>query len=106
MTQAQRGRCRYQTQRKPKTSPHVPIKYVRLAAKLSIDEVIARIEDRTGRRYTRGAISAIENGHRGASSEVLEALEEAYELPLGAISTDYVPRAPRGRRATEEQVPA
>jgi hypothetical protein len=105
MTQAGRGRSKYETQREAKVPPHVPLKYIRLAFDLSIDTVIARIESETGRRYTRGAISAIENGHRGASSEILEAFELAYSLPLGAISTDYVPRAPRVKRAQEDQVP-
>ncbi|BBZ27613.1 hypothetical protein MMAD_19080 [Mycolicibacterium madagascariense] len=81
-----------------KDPPRVPIKYIRLAANLSIDAVIARIHQQTGRTYSRGSISAIENGHRGASSEVLRALELAYRLPLGSITTDYVPRAPRARR--------
>lgn len=79
--------------------PHVPIKYVRLAANLSIDDVLARIKEETGRLYTRGAISAIENGHRGASSEILEALEIAYDLPVGSISTSYIPRPPRVKRS-------
>ena len=82
-----------------KVPPRVPIKYIRLAANLSIDAVIARIHQQTGRTYSRGSISAIENGHRGASSEVLRALELAYRLPLGSITTEYVPRAPRVRRS-------
>lgn len=95
MSQGSHARSKYQSQREAKVPPHVPIKYVRIAAKLAIDDVIERIFEETGRRYTRGAISAIENGHRGASTEVLEALEIAYELPVGSISTSYVPRAPR-----------
>lgn len=104
MTQATGRASKYGSQRQPKTPPHVPIKYLRLAANLSIDTVIERIQKDTGRRYTRGAISAIENGHRGASCEVLEALEAALCLPIGAISTDYEPRPQRG--AVAEQVPA
>lgn len=93
---------KYENQRKPKVPPHVSIKYIRLAAGLSIDAVIAKIRDETGRTYTRGAISAIENGHRGASSEILEALESAYGLPVGSISTSYVPRAPRVKQPERE----
>lgn len=101
MTQASNGRSKYQSQREPKTPPHVPVKYLRVAANLSIDAVIDRIHEETGRRYTRGAISAIENGHRGASCEVLEALEAALSLPIGAISTDYEPRPQRGVQPEE-----
>lgn len=63
-----------------------------MAAGLTLDAVIDRIEQETGRRYTRGAISAVENGHHGAPSELLEALEIAYGLPYGAIDTLYRPR--------------
>ncbi|MFD9615530.1 hypothetical protein ACFWWS_39865 [Streptomyces sp. NPDC059083] len=63
-----------------------------MAAGLTLDAVIDRIEQETGRRYTRGAISAVENGHRGASNELIEALEIAYGLPHGAIDTLYRPR--------------
>ena len=61
-----------------------------------MDEVIGRIEQETGRRYTRGALSSIENGHRGASNELVEALEIAYGLPHGSIETTY-----RQRRVAE-----
>jgi transcriptional regulator with XRE-family HTH domain len=109
MTEALGARPKRENQRKAKLPPRVPIKFIRLAAHLSIDAVIARIHQHTGRTYSRGSISAIENGHRGASSEILEALEVAYSLPLGSISTDYVPRGPRGPRvksADVEQVSA
>jgi hypothetical protein len=107
VSEASRVQSKYRGQRGTKVPPHVPIKYFRLAANLSIDAVIARIHAETGRTYSRGSISAIENGHRGASSEILEAMELAYCLPLGSILTDYVPRAPRGRRMVdvEQMIP-
>ncbi|WP_234935351.1 hypothetical protein [Mycolicibacterium austroafricanum] len=37
-------------------------------------------------------MSAIETGVRGVSAELLRALEQAYELPPGSITTDYSPR--------------
>lgn len=86
--------------------PHVAIGHIRTVAGLTLDQVIDRIEEETGRRYTRGAISAVENGHRGASAGLLEALEIVYGLPTGAISTDYHPRqAPRriGRKSESPQ---
>lgn len=81
--------------RQPKPPPHVPIRYLRIAAKLTIDDVIARISAETGHAYSRGAISAVENGHRGASSDLLQALELVYDLPPGAIDTAYTPRLRR-----------
>jgi hypothetical protein len=88
---------KYLNQRKPKTPPHVPLKYVRLAAGFSLESVSDTIHDATGRRYGKGTLSAIENGLRGASQELLEALEVAYNLPAGAISTTYAPRAQRNK---------
>lgn len=46
-------------------------------------------EDRT---FTKGALSAIETGLRGASAHTLRALEHAYGLQRGAIVTTYEPR--------------
>lgn len=46
----------------------------------------------TGAPFSRGALSGIENGHRGASAQTLAALAVAYGLRSDAIRTDYVPR--------------
>jgi transcriptional regulator with XRE-family HTH domain len=83
---------RYDRQRAAKTPPHVSLGMVRLVAGIKINDLIERIAENTGKRYTVGAISAVENGHRGASIELLRALEGAYGLPEGAISTQYEPR--------------
>lgn len=58
-----------------------------------IDDICDEVEAITGDRPARGTVSAIENGVRGASAELLAALEKAYKLPAGAITTDYTPRA-------------
>lgn len=73
----------------------MPLKFVRIAAGLTLEDVSVRIAGRTGRRYGKGTLSAIESGMRGASVEVLSALEAVYHLPAGSIRTDYVPRAAR-----------
>lgn len=57
-----------------------------------LDDVADRIEAINGDRPARGTLSAIENGVRGVSAELLAALETAYQLPPGSITTDYVPR--------------
>lgn len=46
----------------------------------------------TGRKPARGTLSAIESGQRGASTEMLRAIEQAYALPAGMVTTDYKPR--------------
>lgn len=87
------ARRRYSRQRERRTPPHVSIREVRQLLKWSLDDVADRIEEETGDRPTKGALSAIELGHRGASAELLHAMEAAYELPPNSITTDYTPRA-------------
>jgi transcriptional regulator with XRE-family HTH domain len=88
---------KYTKQRKKVVPPHVPIKGLRVAAGLSMDQLIAKLAVVSDRTYTRGAISAVELGHRGASPELLSALERVYGLDPGMISTTYEPKT-SGRR--------
>lgn len=83
---------RYTNQRAKKTPPHISLSVLRGATGLTIQAVIDRISEETGRTYTRGAISAIESGLRGASQQTLADLELAYGIPSGSISTTFVPR--------------
>lgn len=91
---------RYDRQRERRTPPHVSLQTFRLALKRidpdghwDLDDICERIEAIHGDRPARGTLSAIENGARGASAQLLAALEEAYKLPAGSITTDYAPRA-------------
>lgn len=85
---------KYPGQREKKTPPHVPLGVLRRALHLTLDEVCARVSESLpgDRELTRGALSAIENGHRGASPDVLQALEVAYGLAGDDITVDYEPR--------------
>lgn len=84
---------RYEARRTERTELHVPLQALRYALGLTIDDVIDRIDDATGKRPSRGTISAIEHGKRGASAGMIHALEIAYGLPEGSITSDYQPRA-------------
>lgn len=91
---------RYAQQRERRTPPHVTLRILRLALKAhdpagqwDLDDVCDRVEAITGDRPARGTMSAVETGVRGASTELLGALEQAYELPVGSITTAYTPRA-------------
>lgn len=90
---------RYSQQRERRTPPHITLKQHRLDLKQKtgeawdLDDVCDRIEEITGDRPARGTLSAVENGVRGVSAELLAALEQAYDLPTGSITTDYTPRA-------------
>lgn len=84
---------KYANQRTRKTPPHVSLNHLRAAAGLTIDQLIDRMQQEFPELHTtRGAISAIEHGHRGASEQMLTALCAAYGLPDGAITTSYIPR--------------
>lgn len=83
---------RYRNQRPRRTPPHVSLSDLRSAVGLTIDQVLARLEEQTGKRYSRGTISAVENGLRGASVDLLSELAVAYGLGPDSIRTDYQPR--------------
>lgn len=88
-----RSRYAQQAPRPAKNPPHVSLTALRSAVGLSIEEVCGRIEEETGDRPSRGTVSAIENGRRGASATMLVSLARAYGLPDDAITTDYEPRS-------------
>lgn len=84
---------KYSHQRERKVAPHVSLADLRAVAGLTIDQVRERIRQEFPElNPTRGAISAIEQGHRGASERMLSALCAAYGLADGAITTTYQPR--------------
>lgn len=100
MTSKIAARRRYDHQRERRTPPHVSLQTFRLALKRlmpegrwDLDDVCDRIEESCGDRPARGTLSAIENGARGASAQLIAALEVAYQIPTGSITTDYIPRS-------------
>lgn len=89
-------------QRPEVTPPHVSLRVLRQTNKLTLDQVVDLVNDYLGestKPFTRGALSAIENGHRGASARIVEALEVAYGLGTGDVVTDYEPRIRKGSAA-------
>lgn len=76
--------------------PHVPLGAVRNAAGMTLDQACSKYAELTGTQITRGALSAIENGIRRPSAEVIRNLEKTYEIPEGSIDTQY---EPRGRKS-------
>lgn len=83
---------KYTNQRKRVNPPHVSLRTLRRACKMTLDEVCARVSEEIGRPFERGSLSAIENGHRGASSDVLRGLAAAYDIDIADLDTDYQPR--------------
>lgn len=62
----------------------------------TLDKVCQHIYEETGMRPDRGTLSAIELGHRGASTQMLEALALVYDIPVSVIDTEYEPRNRQG----------
>lgn len=84
---------KYEVQRERKTPPHIALADVRYISGKTLDEVCLAASEVLDRPLTRGSLSAIENGLRGASPKVLAALEMAYGLRPGSLVTNYEPRS-------------
>jgi transcriptional regulator with XRE-family HTH domain len=78
--------------------PHVPIKALRKVTGITLDRLADEIGRVTGEvAPSRGTLSAIESGARGASQELLDAIEQVYGLDPGTITTTYRPRTWTGK---------
>lgn len=84
--------------------PVVGLAAVRGSHRLTQDAVAEGVAALTNKTFTKGALSAIENGHRGASAETLRALETVLSLPAGSLQVAYEPS--HDRRKTPAQVSA
>jgi len=73
----------------------IALRTLRLATGITLDELRWRLEEISGHNYSRGTLSALETGKRGASEDILRQIEQAYGLPEGSVLTSYVPRAQR-----------
>lgn len=104
MTQAITAQSMYDSKRDRRKPPQVSVKYLRLARRETLDDVLDQVKELTNREYTRGALSAVENGHRGASLDLLDALEKVYGLPPRSISIDYIPSPPRRKQQPAKTV--
>lgn len=89
----QSPQIRYDKQRPKVTPPHMPIGDVRAAVGITLDQLADRIHETSGLKVTRASLSAIENGHRGASAELLTAIALAFGVRNEAVTTNYDPRA-------------
>jgi transcriptional regulator with XRE-family HTH domain len=87
-------RQRYANQRPKVGPPVVTIGVLRKAKSITLQDVCDHInrEFEFPKPVERGTISAIENGHRGASAQMLAAIASALGIPVDAIDTQYSPR--------------
>lgn len=81
----------YDKQRPKRTPPHMSLRDVRAVAGLTQEAVCQRVAAITDKTFTKGALAAIELGHRGASEETLAAIETALGAPAGSLVLTYQP---------------
>lgn len=88
---------KYSQQRAKVIPPHVQLKTLRKVSGLTLEQVCFRINQHleSPDRVKPGTLSGLENGHRGASVELLEAIEYAFGLDPGELTTAYLPRQTR-----------
>lgn len=91
------SRSKYRNQRKPVEIPVVPLVVARKLAGKTLQDVCDHInaDFEFPKKVERGTISAIENGHRGASAEMLVAIASALSISADDINTEYEPRHSR-----------
>lgn len=94
-------RAKYRNQRARAAVPVVTLATARKMADKTLQDVCDHInrEFQFPKTIERGTISAIENGHRGASIEMLVAIASALGIPADAIDTQYEPRHSRNSEA-------
>jgi transcriptional regulator with XRE-family HTH domain len=79
----------YKNQRPKRQPPMAALPAIRAALGLTQTEVCTRVAAITDKTFTKGALSAVEQGHRGASAETLAALETALRMPPGSLAVTY-----------------
>lgn len=89
----------YKDQREQVTPPHVGLAALRKSHGLTQTQVAEKVSAKLDKPFYSGSLSLIEGGHRGASDEVLRALEQVFGLGLGDVTVNYTPS--HSRRKSE-----
>lgn len=88
----------YRNQRAKVDPPRVGIADLRKSHRMTQAHVADQVAAILDEPFYSGSLSLIEGGHRGASTEVLRALEQVFGLAAGAISVDYKPSHSRRKK--------
>lgn len=81
------------------TPPRIGLADLRKSHRLTQAQVAERVAAIIDKPYNAGSLSLLEGGHRGASADVLGALEQVFGLGPGALVVNYEPS--HDRRKTE-----
>lgn len=82
---------KYETQRPKVSPPMIGLADLRKSHRLTQAQVAEQVAAITDKPFNSGSLSLVEGGHRGASAEVLGALEQVYGLGAGSLVVDYKP---------------
>ncbi len=81
----------YDKQRPKVAPPQVGLADLRKSHRLTQAQVAEQVVAIIDNSFNAGSLSLIEGGHRGASAEVLAALEQVFGLANGSLAVDYTP---------------
>lgn len=90
----------YRDQRDKVSPPTVGLADLRRSHGMTQVQVAEAVAAKTDEDFYSGSLSLIEGGHRGASTDILRALEQVFGLRAGAITTDYTPSHSRRKKAS------
>lgn len=88
----------YDKQRPKVTPPHLGLAALRKSHRLTQAQVAEQVAAIIDKEFRGTSLSLIEGGHRGASAEVLRALEQVFGLADGDLSVTYEPSHDRRKR--------
>lgn len=92
-------KTRYDSQRPKVTPPRLGVADLRKSHKLTQEVVADQVAAIIDKPFYAGSLSLIEGGHRGASAEVLAALEQVFGLAAGSLVVEYEPSHDRRKRS-------
>lgn len=81
----------YDNQRSKVEPPSVGLADLRKSHRLTQSDVADQVAAIIDKKFLGTSLSLIEGGHRGASDEILRALEQVFGLGPGAMTVDYEP---------------
>lgn len=78
------------TDQRPKVNPpQLGIAALRKSHRMTQAEVAKQVASIIDKPFLAGSLSTIEGGHRGASDEILRALEQVFGLATGDLAVNY-----------------
>ena len=89
---------KYESQRREVQPPSIGLADLRKSHRMTQAEVANQVAAIIDKPYDSGTLSTVEGGHRGASLEVLSALEQVFGLAPGALLVSYAPSHDRRKR--------